>query len=129
MIAFSRPHGLLPFFIPIYSSPPRLCPHETEEERPCQDVARQSIHQSARPEVEWAAEEGACVERVDRLAGAAQLQRCGHDAEDEKEGGRDEREGNVEEEAVVGLEAEDAGADTEEGCRQGLNIDEGLLRS
>lgn len=56
----------------------------------------------------------------------AGLQRGGRDANGVEEDGGQDREDEVEEEAAVRFQAEDAGRGAEDGCCQGLQVGEGL---
>ena len=97
------------------------CPNQPKKQRPREDEARQAADQAARPELQRPAEIPARVE-----GGQAGGHGRGRDAEDVDERGGQEGQGKVEEEARVGFEAEDAGADAEEGGRQPLEVGQRL---
>lgn len=89
-----------------------LCPHQPIKQGPRQDEPRQPAAQPARPQLPGAAKVAARVPE-----GLARGDGRGGDADGVEEGGGQEGEDDVEEEAVVGLEAQDAGGDAEEGGR------------
>lgn len=93
------------------------CPNQTIEQRPCQYEAGQAVHQPARPQLVGATEVPARVQGA--FPGG---ERGGGDTQDVEEDGREEGEGDVEEEARVGLEAQDAGADAKQRRGQGLEV-------
>lgn len=62
--------------------------------------------------------------RLLRRRGRGEWGSWGHPHKVEERGG-EEGEGEVEEEAAIGLEAEDTGGDAEERGREGLEVDEG----
>jgi hypothetical protein len=99
----------------------RSCPHQPIKQRPRQDIPRQPVHQPARPKLKRTPEVPA---RVERGLAACQRGRC--HAEHVEEHGREQREDEVEEEAAVGLEAEDAGGYAEERGGEGLQVVERL---
>lgn len=101
-----------------------LCPHKAVEQRPRENEPGQPANQTARPEFERAPEVSTCIQRRQ-----AARERCRGDAEGVEERGDKDGEGEVEEEAAVGFEAKDAGADAEEGGRQALKIREDLRRA
>lgn len=98
-----------------------LCPHQPIEQRPRQDETGKPPREPTRPQLQRPSEVPARVED-----GLARGQGGWGDANGVEEQGRQEGEGDVEEEAVVGLEAEDACCDAEEGGGQGLQVGEGL---
>lgn len=90
-------------------SPPSRS-HQSIKQSPRQHKPSKPAQQPTRPQLPRPAEEQGCVEqRLLLLLGG------GGDAHDVEEEGSQEGEERVEEEAVVGLEAEDAGCDAEEG--------------
>ena len=93
------------------------CPDQAIEQCPRQNEASQASKQAARPEIKGATEVSARVERA-----LARCQRCRCDAERVEEAGNDDGEDDVEEEAAVRLEAQDAGGDAEEGGGQTLKV-------
>lgn len=98
-----------------------LRPHETVEERPRQDEAREAVEDAARPVIEGAMEEQASVEEPAALLGG-----FGRNLDKVKEDGRQERHDDVDEKAAVGFEAEDAGGDAKERGCDGLEIRQNL---
>jgi hypothetical protein len=97
-------------------------PHQTVEQSPGQYEARQATQQAAHPEIEWAPEIPTRIEGGKSGRGGCRAypeeveQDVGGDAEDE-----------VEQEAKVRFEAEDAGCDSEERGREALEIRECLI--
>lgn len=98
-----------------------LCSHQPIEQRPRQDETGQSPGEPTRPQLQRPSEIPARVEE-----GLARGQGGGGHADGVEEQGRQKGEGDVEEEAAVGLEAEDACCDAEEGRGQGLQVGKGL---
>lgn len=98
-----------------------LCSHQPIEQRPRQDESGQSPGEPTRPQLQRSTEVPARVED-----GLSRGDGGRGDADGVEEQGRQEGEGDVEEEAVVGLEAEDACCDAKEGGGQGLQVGEGL---
>lgn len=90
----------------------RLCPHQPIEQRPRQHKTSQSTLQPARPQLQRPAEVPACVQQRGLLPGSGErLRGDAHDVEQQR---GQHCGGDVEEEAGVGLEAEDAGGDAKE---------------
>lgn len=106
----SNPHALL-------QSSSILCPHQTIEQRPRQNEPSQSTAQPTRPQLQGPAKVPARVEQ-----GFPRGHGLGGDADGIEEDGGQQGEDDVEEEAVVGLEAKNAGCDAEEGGCEGLEV-------
>lgn len=100
---------------------PRSRPHQPVKKGPGEDEPGQAVRQAAGPELVLAAEVPARVER--RLPRG---QGGGRDAEGVEEHRGQEGEDEVEDEARVGLEAEDAGGDAEERGGERLQVREDL---
>lgn len=119
-----------PFLLPADSSPASispgflLCPHQTIEQSPRQNEPSQPPAQPTRPQLPGSAKVPARIKQ-----GFPRGHGLGGHADGVEEDGGQQGEDDVEKEAVVGLEAEDAGGDAEEGGCEGLEIGEGLLMS
>lgn len=94
-----------------------LCSHQTVKQRPRQYVSRKPAKETAGPEFKLSTEISA---RVEEAMACLQRRRC--DANRVEEDGGEDREDEVEQEAVVGFEAEDAGCGAEDGCGEGLEV-------
>ena len=86
-------------------------PHQAVEQSPRQHEPREAAHETARPKLPSIAEEALRVER-----GATLGDGVGRNLERVDEKGGNDGKSDVEEETAVGLEAEDARCDAEEGC-------------
>lgn len=103
-----------------YTAPSR--PNQPVKQRPSQDVTRQTTKEPPKPELVPGAKVATRVQG--REPG---LERRRGDAQHvEKDGGQD-GEDKIEEEAAVGLEAEDACGGAEYRAQKGLEICEGLF--
>lgn len=108
-------------------------PHNPKKQRPRKNIPRQPAQHAPRPKLQPRPKVPARVEQTTpapaaaRLAGRRSSGRARRDAHRVEQHRRQQREGQVEEEAAVGLEAEDAGGDAKEGGGEGLEIVEGLV--
>jgi|SRR5688572_22736945 hypothetical protein len=97
------------------------CPDQAVEQRPRQHKSTDPVESAARPKLECIAVVSSGIKRL-----ATFCDRIGGDLEDVVEGGGDEGEDEVNEEAVVGFQAEDACCDAEEGGGEAVNVCKGL---
>jgi hypothetical protein len=93
--------------------------HKPIRQRPRQDEATRAVHDATRPKSRRAVEEG----------GRADLAGCRPDTQRPQQRRRQQREDEVEEEAGVGLEAEDASADAAERGRLAVQVRQDLVWS
>lgn len=96
-------------------------PHESVKQRPSQHETRQTSEDAARPELKLRPVVATRVKRAE-----PGLERRGRHAEAVEEDRGQQREDQVEEKAAVGLEAQDAGCDSEQRGCEGLEIHQGL---
>lgn len=107
------------------NSPARLLnPYQAVEERPSQHKAGEAAKQAARPEIQRAVKESGRVEEGFLFA---ERGRCY--LEDVEEEGGDDGEDEVEEEASIRFEAEDASGYTEQGGREAVKVGERLYQN
>lgn len=130
------PHNVQPPFPnanPMLLSPPTPIsrPHNPKKQRPRKNIPRQPTQHAPRPKLQPRPKVPARVKQTTtpaaRLAGRGSGGRARRHAHRVEQQRRQEGEGQVEEEAAVGLEAEDAGGDAEEGRGEGLEVVEGLV--
>lgn len=99
-------------------------PNKPIKQRPRKQKATQPIHQPRRPERKRARKEQIRRGRA-RLRVAAAVRQYAQHVDEE---GREQREGEVEEEARGGFETKDAGADAEEGGGDVMQVGYYLVR-